>query len=58
MDKREEMMQKLLEHVRRFIQEHDITCSEAVHQVDEVSLDSLEFIEGCCDIVGYITPPE
>lgn len=56
MDKRQEMMQKLLEHVRSFIEKHDINCAEAVYQVDSISLDSLEFIEGCCKIVGYTSP--
>lgn len=39
-------------HVQSFIKEQEINCREAVYQGD-VILSAYEFIEGCCDIVGY-----
>lgn len=43
---------KLWLHVKGFIEEQEINCREAVYQGD-VILSAYEFIEGCCDIVGY-----
>jgi hypothetical protein len=37
----------------KFIDEHDITCEEAVYQTDTVVLGALEFIHSVCDAVGY-----
>jgi hypothetical protein len=36
-----------------WIAEREITCAESVYQCDQIALDSLEFIESVCDIVGY-----
>jgi hypothetical protein len=44
---------RLIDHVRKFISDHHIGCPESVFQLDKVSEDSLEFIGGCCEIVGY-----
>lgn len=39
--------------VEDFIEEQNITCPEAVCQSDRVILNAYDFIEKCCDIVGY-----
>lgn len=44
---------KLLEYVKKYIEENEISSGEAVFQVDSLSLDALNFMEKCCEIVGY-----
>jgi len=39
--------------VKKFIEDNNINCAEAVWQTDCVSENSLEFIESLCDVVGY-----
>ena len=36
-----------------FIKRQNITCAEAIYQSDNVVLNSYEFIESICEIVGY-----
>lgn len=43
----------LYDKVKEYIEKQQITCGETIYQTDRVSLTSLEFIEECCDIVGY-----
>lgn len=54
----EGQLKKLWEACRGFVDKHDITCGEGVYQVDAVSLDSLEFVEQVCEIVGYVPIPD
>ena len=49
----DEQNQKLNGLCAKFISDHNITCAETIYQVDSISLDSLEFIEEICEIVGY-----
>lgn len=44
---------QLYECVKNFIKEQEISHSETIYQCDHVIVESLEFIEKCCDIVGY-----
>ena len=44
---------RLLEYVKNYIKENEISSGEAVFQVDSLSLDALNFMEKCCEIVGY-----
>lgn len=44
---------KLLEACQKFIKKYEITCSEGIYQNDNVTLESPEFIEKICKIVGY-----
>ena len=45
--------ERLFQHVKEFIKVHEITCREDTCQSDEVLENASDFIEGCCDIVGY-----
>lgn len=45
--------EELLAHVQKFIKDERISCAEAVCQNDNVILNAYEFIEKCCEIVGY-----
>lgn len=38
---------------RKFINEQDISCAEAIYQVDRIRLSALELLESICEIVGY-----
>ena len=51
-------MKALHVHCEQFIRSHNITCEETVYQSDRVILNAYEFIEGVCDIVGYVDPEE
>lgn len=44
----------LWEHCKAFIEKQKITCPEAIYQSDRVIENAYEFIEGVCDIVGYL----
>jgi hypothetical protein len=44
---------KLLAHVKKFIKEQQITCSETVYQSDRVIENGYDFIDGCAKIVGF-----
>lgn len=46
---------KLWKLCERFIREQRISCEEAIYQSDWVVVNSYEFIEEVCDIVGYHT---
>jgi len=50
--------QKLLALVKKFIADNEISCAEAVHQTDKVIENAYEFIEQCCELVGYHEYPE
>ncbi|WP_062120231.1 hypothetical protein [Aureimonas sp. AU40] len=45
--------QKLWEHVAGFIVKQDIHHSETVYQSDRVIQNAYEFVDGCCQIVGF-----
>lgn len=45
---------RLLEFVQAQIKKLGIRCPETVHQCDHVIIGAYEFIEGCCEIVGYM----
>lgn len=51
-------LRELHDHCVNFIQENQITCAESVYQTDRVILNAYEFIEGVCEIVGYVDPEE
>jgi hypothetical protein len=44
---------RLFELCFKFIQEQEISCSEAVYQSDRVIENAYELIDGICKIVGY-----
>lgn len=46
-------MKKLWLHVEKFMKDQKIGCSEDVYQSDRVIINGYEFIDGCCEIVGY-----
>lgn len=45
---------KLLDHVEVFIENNDITAPETICQCDHVIENAYTFIEGVCDVVGYL----
>lgn len=47
------MMESLWSHCRKFIDDQEIRCAEAVSQEDRVITNAYEFIEIVCEIVGY-----
>jgi hypothetical protein len=49
MNKRNELWKICL----KFIQENQINCPESIYQSDRVVLNSQEFIESICDLIGY-----
>lgn len=44
--------------VKNYIEEQRIICSETIYQCDHVIENSYEFIEDCCDAVGYFEDEE
>jgi hypothetical protein len=46
-------MLRLWKYCEQFIKKQNVNCPEAVYQSDNVVLNSYEFIEGVCEIVGY-----
>jgi len=44
---------KLVELCQKYARDHHITCSECVHQQDDVILDAYDFLANIFDIVGY-----
>lgn len=44
--------------VKNYIEEQRIICSETIYQCDHVIENSYEFIEDCCDVVGYFEDEE
>lgn len=49
----QEKLMALWQHVEAFIENQKITCPETISQSDRVVENSYEFIEQCCNIVGY-----
>jgi hypothetical protein len=49
----DEQKEALWEAVTRFVDVQQISCGEAIYQMDHVAEASLELIEELCDIVGY-----
>ena len=49
-----ESLLNLWKIVKDYIEEQNIHCSETIYQSDCVIENSYEFIEDCCDIVGYL----
>lgn len=48
-----ESSELLYEYVNNYIQKNKISCSESIHQSDEINLDAPNFMENCCKIIGY-----
>ena len=44
---------QLLSLCQKFILENKISCAEAIYQCDRIILNSQEFLEKICEIVGY-----
>lgn len=38
---------------KKMIDKYDITCAEHIYQSDEMSENSLAFVERICEIIGY-----
>lgn len=55
---KEEVLIKLYNHVNRFINAQQISCAETIQQCDRVIENAYDFIETCCDIVGYVPENE
>lgn len=49
----DEQKDALWEAVTQFIDDHQISCEEAVAQNDDVISNAYEFIAELCEIVGY-----
>lgn len=45
---------KLLNIVTQFRNKHQISCPEAITQVDRIIIDGYDLISDLCDVVGYI----
>ena len=45
--------EELWNYVQNYIKDNEISCAEAVQQVDSLRIDASNFMEKCCDIVGY-----
>lgn len=48
-----EQLLKLWEVVQSFVEEQEIRSAESIYQCDRVMENAYEFIEECCDVVGY-----
>jgi hypothetical protein len=46
-------IEALFETVTKFIDDHRISCPEAITQNDEVITNAYDLIESLCEIVGY-----
>jgi hypothetical protein len=44
---------KLMDAVRRFIEDNHITCAETISQTDRVIENAYDFIEELAEIAGY-----
>lgn len=51
---REDRAEAVLKATEEFIKAQRISCAEAVYQNDWVIENAYEFIEGLCDIAGYL----
>jgi hypothetical protein len=51
-------MAKLWTHCMNFIEKQSIGAPETIHQCDWVIENAYEFIEGVCNIVGYVDEEE
>jgi len=49
----EKQLTDLWNVVENFIQQEQINCSEKIAQTDSVIENAYEFIEDCCNVVGY-----
>lgn len=49
---------QLMEFCKKFIEEQKIWGEEIIYQSDYVIENAYEFIEGVCNIVGYMELPE
>lgn len=48
------MEEQLKQIVEKFIINNSITCPETIYQTDRVIINSYEFIEELCNVVGYL----
>ena len=55
---KDDVKQKLFDLVKKFIEEQEISCAESIYQMDHVIENAHEFIEKCCELVGYYEYPE
>jgi hypothetical protein len=46
--------QELFKFCQKFIEKNHIFCAETIYQSDHIIENATEFIEGICNIVGYI----
>jgi hypothetical protein len=44
---------QLVRYVTDFVKEHQISCGESIHQSDRMNLMAPEFMDKCCEIIGY-----
>lgn len=58
MSKEKEALLMLMQHCKNFIKEQEIICPEHIYQCDNVILNAAQFIEGVCNIVGYMDIPD
>lgn len=49
---------ELWDLVSKFVKDNQISCPESVAQCDHVIVNAYEFIEQCCDLVGYFKYPD
>lgn len=49
---------RLWNYCENHIDRLEITCPEVIHQSDRVVESACDFIEGICDIVGYLESGE
>jgi hypothetical protein len=50
-----ERKEELFEYVKSFMVKYDISCSDTCYQTDDVAEAATEFVDKCCEIVGYKT---
>ncbi len=48
-----QQLEELWETVTKFVADQKISGSETIHQCDRVIEHAYEFIEDCCEVVGY-----
>ena len=51
-------LEELYEICKTFISKHNISCPDAICQVDSILLDADNLIEKICEVVGYVNDGE
>lgn len=44
---------RLYKFVKKYIKDNNIASGESVQQMDSLAIDATNFMEKCCEIVGY-----